>query len=809
MATLLMAVVAFLFFFPDDVEGNVLQQHDIMQGLANGQEVKAWNEATGESSRWTDALFGGMPNFQIAPSYPGADALGWIEGLYRLWLPSPAGLLFSMMFGFFVMCLCMRIKWPTALFAAIGWGLSTYFIIIIGAGHIWKFLTLSYIPPTIGGIALCYRGRYLPGTALAALAGALQLRANHPQMSYYFGIVIVCLLVAWLWTAVRERQVRRWLLATACCIGAGVLAVGANSASLYNSYEYSKETIRGRATYLGAASGETPAAGADKEYITAWSYGLDETFSLLIPNVKGGATLRPEAGRNVMLTTADTESAQKAYLAPEERQALSQFPQYFGDQPMTNGPVYVGAIVLLLAILAMFVVRGPVYGPMKWALFAATVLSVMLAWGHNFPGLTNWFIDSFPGYNKFRTPASILVVAEFCLPLLAAMCIHTMVTVPGFFSSNKWTVIGVLGAGAAVCLAGWISPSVFGQPYSSYELEQLSAAGVIGNPAYSNILQAISQARLSLVSSDSLRSLMFIIAGGLVIWLYARGVLNRGPVFICCLTAVVLLDLFSVNKRYVSSDSFTTPVPAETALSMTPVDQAILRDTTHYRVMDVQGFGEARSSYFHKTVGGYHAAKLTRYNDLITHQISKGNPAVLDMLNTKYIINGDTYDVNPHALGNAWLVDSVAYVATPDAEMAALDTIDPGRTAVADRSFESVLGSAPRPVAGDTVYLTSYAPNRLTFRSRTSAGAVAVFSEIWFPWGWHATVNGQSAALARADYVLRAMRLPAGEAEIEMVFDPESLHVTGTVSTVSVVIIYLLIAAAAGILAVTLYRKEK
>ena len=295
LAVLLMAVIAFLFFYPDAMEGKVLQQHDIQQGLANGQEGKAFTETTGETTRWTNSLFGGMPNFQISPSYPSSDLISWITKLYGLGLPSPANLLFMMMVGFFIMLLCMRMKWYTALLGAIGWGFSTYFIIIIGAGHIWKFVTLTFIPPTIGGIILCYRGRYVAGTALASLFGALQLQANHPQMSYYFLFVIFFMVLAYLWSALMEKNVRRWAIATGCVVAAGVLGVVANSPSLYNTYEYSKETIRGRKTEIVSADAAAMSAeekkGLDFDYITAWSYGPDETLTLLIPNVKGGATL--------------------------------------------------------------------------------------------------------------------------------------------------------------------------------------------------------------------------------------------------------------------------------------------------------------------------------------------------------------------------------------------------------------------------------------------------------------------------------------------------------------------------------------
>jgi hypothetical protein len=804
LAALLLAAVAFFFFFPDDVQGNVLRQHDTMQGIANGQEGKAFHDATGETTRWTNSLFSGMPNFQIAPSYPANETLTWVGKAFSLWLPAPANLLFAMMLGFFIMCLCFRFKWHTALFAAVAWGFSSYFIILIGAGHIWKFVTLAYIPPTIGGIVLCYRGKYLTGTALAALFGALQLQSNHPQMSYYFCFVILFLVIAWLYNAIKKHLMKRWIGATACCLVAGAFAVAANSPSLYNSYEYSKETVRGKASDL-SSPGNANNAGMDREAITAWSYGLDETFSLLIPNVKGGATIKPMAGQNELLSVDKTDKADELYLQPEARALLGQFPQYFGDQPMTNGPVYVGAFILLLAILALFVVDGPV----KWALFAACVLSILLSWGHNFAPLTDFFIDSFPGYNKFRAVASILVIVEFCVPLLAAMCIRKMLETPDFFDRFKWTIYTVFGGGALICLIGWLWPSVFGSPFSEQEVAQLTEAGVFNNPQYATLWDAVRQTRLSLVSADSLRSFLFIALGFGVMMLWLKKAFASKPLFVCCLTAVALIDLFPLNKRYVSSESFTAPASMETAFNMTEADKAILADTSNYRVMDVAGFGDARSSYFHKTIGGYHAAKLTRYNDLITHQISKGNPEVLNMLNAKYFLSGEQYQLNPEALGNAWFVDSIAYVNSPNEEMTALDSIKPAVYAVADKNFKTILGNASHKLPGDTIYETAYAPNRLTYKSRSAKGNLAVFSEIFFPWGWTATIDGKNAPIGRVNYVLRALQVPAGEHEIVFTFDPQSIKTTNTIATVSVIAIYILCAVAAVLWLIRLFSSRR
>ncbi|MDE6393411.1 MAG: YfhO family protein [Muribaculaceae bacterium] len=787
LATAFLAVVAIVFFYPDDIQGNVLQQHDIMQGTANGQEGKAFHEATGETTRWTNSLFGGMPNFQIAPSYPANSLLSWIGQVYMLGLPAPANLLFAMMAGFFIMCLCMRMKWHTALFASLAWGFSSYFIILIGAGHIWKFVTLAYIPPTIGGLALLYRRKYLAGTALTALFGALQLQSNHPQMTYYFLFVVVAMMIAWLCNAIRKNEGKQWLAATGCALLAGCLSVAANSASLYNSYEYSKETVRGRATEL-TVPGSKSTGGMDRAAITAWSYGIDESFTLLIPNVKGGATIQPVAGQTTLKSLADTKKADELNVSPEELQFIGQFPQYFGDQPMTNGPVYVGAFVLLLAILALFMVRTP----MKWALFAVSVLALLLSWGHNFPALTNFFIDNFPAYNKFRAVSSILVVVEFTVPLLAALCIKKMLDDPDEFRRNPWVSYGVFGIGALICLVGWISPSVFGDPFSATEIAQLNEAGAFTNQAYFGVIGGIRETRLALVSADCARSLVFILLGCALLFLYFRGVFKKHSVFVFTLSLLALVDLYTVGHRYVNSDNFTAPAGNEEVFSMTDADREILKDTTNYRVLDVANMGGARSSYFHKTIGGYHAAKLTRYNDLLEHQIYRNNPRVLDMLNTKYFLSGNDYQENPGALGNAWFVSGIDYVADADHEMAALDSLDTRTRAVADKKFSAVLGQASAPAPGDTVYETSYAPNRLTYKARSARGGVAVFSEIYFPWGWQATVDGKPAEIGRVNYVLRALRLAPGTHDIEFRFDPKSLHVTNALGVTAVILIYIL-----------------
>lgn len=798
MAALLLAVVAILFFAPDDLQGRVLQQHDTIQGIANGQEGKAFYEATGESTRWTDALFGGMPNFQISPSYAANAMLGWLNGAMGLWLPAPANLLFAMMLGFFLMCLCFRFRWPVALFAALAWGFSTYFIIIIGAGHIWKFITLAYIPPTIGGIYLCYRGKYLGGSAMAALFAALQLQGNHPQMTYYFLFPIAAMVLAWLWMAVKEGEVRRWCIATLCCVGAGALALGANSASLYNTYEYAKETVRGKSTDL-KVNGTEAAQGMSNDAITAWSYGPDETLTLLIPNIKGGASVKPTGGEMRALTVLDHEAGASLTYDEQSYKLGSQFTQYFGNQPMTNGPVYVGAFVLVLAVLALFIVDDPKRTPLKWALLAAMLITIVLSWGYHAEAVTNFMIAHFPGYNKFRAVSSILVVAEFCIPLLAAMAIVKILDTPDFLQRYGTRFYAVAGSAAFICLVGAVAPAAFGEPFNSSELRFISENAVLTQSPLAEILATIRSTRLALVREDSIRSLMYILIGACIVFIYAKGILKSKPAMVGMLTALILIDLFNVNRRYVNSENFVEPLMATSTLEPTPADREILKDTSHYRVMDADGFGSARSSYFHNTIGGYHAAKLTRYEDLIKHQIQKNNMAVLNMLNAKYFIIDGQAMPNPDACGNAWFVDRIDYVADANAEMKGLDSIQPRTMAVSDQAFRATLGQATPSAPGDTIYQASYAPNQLHYRYRSAKGGVAVFSEIYFPWGWKATVNGKETPIGRVDYVLRAMRLPAGEGEVVMTFDPQSTKVTNRIGVASVSLIFLLCAAAIGI----------
>lgn len=788
----ILLVITLVYFYPDVFEGNVLRQHDTLQGVANGQEAAAFAEATGETTRWTNSLFSGMPTFQISPSYGSSKLISTVERAYSLWLPNPANLVFIMMLGFYILMLAMRTRWYVALLGAIAYGFSSYFFIIIGAGHIWKFSTLAYVPPTIAGIILCYRGKYIGGGVLAAFFAMLQIAANHIQMTYYFLFVIVALVIAFFVEHKRANTLKKWAKATGVLAIAAALAVGANLPSLYNTYEYSKQTMRGGHSELAVASANSTKGGLDKNYITQWSYGISETFSLLIPNIKGGATIIPTDGQNVQTSMAEVEQVkedyQKGKIDYQTYSNLQMFPQYFGDQPMTNGPVYVGALIFALFILGLIIVKGPV----KWALFAVTVLSVALSWGHNMMWLTDWFIDHFPLYNKFRTVASILVIAEFTMPLLAALALQKIVTTPDFFKLHSKAFFGSFGISIFFCLLGMMAPSVFGSGISQMEADmfaEYAAQGYDLSPLYASL----QDARMAMVSADALRSFVFLIIGSALFWLYFKNILKKEA--LCgALLVVVLIDMYPVDKRYLNTKSFSMkPAMAQQTIEPRPVDLQILQDTAmNYRVMDLSRFGDAMPSYFHKCIGGYHAAKLTRYQDLIDRQISKNNVEVLNMLNAKYqVVNDTAVHINPEALGNGWFVDKVTYVKGAQAEMAVLDTLHTAVGAVADESFRSVLGEAKAVMPGDTIIETVYKPNELHYKTISRNGGLAVFSEIYFPWGWTATVDGKEVPVGRVNYVLRALQLPAGEHTVVFRFDPQSVHTTETVAYASVALIYL------------------
>ena len=799
IAILAFVLLSFAYFFPADIENRILFQHDTAAGAGAGQEVKEYYEQTGERSRWTNSLFGGMPMYQIAPSYDSTKSLQWVQKAYQLFLPDYVCLTFMLMLGFYILLRVFGIPVWLAGLGGIMWAFSSYFFILISAGHIWKFITLAYVPPTIAGIVLAYRGKLLWGGILTALFVALQITSNHVQMSYYFFFVILFFVGAYFEKAWRTKTLPQFFKASAVLIVAALVGIAANVSNLYHTYAYSKETMRGKSELVqtGDAAKQT-SSGLDRDYITQWSYGIDETLTLLVPNFKGGASA----------TLSQSETAMSK-ANPMYSSLYGSLTQYFGTQPMTSGPVYVGAFVLFLFVLGCFIVKGP----LKWALIGATFFSIVLSWGKNFMPLTDFFIDYVPLYNKFRAVSSILVIAEFTIPLLAIFALKRLLEEPEILKQEK-KPLGIsllLTAGIALLLA--VAPGSIGSGYVPAQEAQMLQNAVnqqmIPANELSGILANLGEIRAELVSSDALRSFIIIGIGCSLLWLYASGKL-RSSLTIAGITILCLADMWGVNKRYLNDAQFVPHSIRTETFTKTNTDELILQDTSlDYRVLNfaTSTFDDNNTSYWHKSVGGYHPAKLRRYQEMIEHHISPEMQAaykaiataggemdsvdankfrVLNMLNTKYFIfpagqQRQTVPIlNPHAYGNAWFVNKVQYVNNANEEIDALDSIIPTETAVVDARFKDVLKGATESYKDSlsSICLTSYAPNRLTYETNNAQDGIAVFSEIYYPDGWHVTIDGQPAELARADYILRTMYVPAGQHTIEMRFDPTSLHVT-------------------------------
>lgn len=799
IAILAFVLLSFAYFFPADIENRILFQHDTAAGAGAGQEVKEYYEQTGERSRWTNSLFGGMPMYQIAPSYDSTKSLQWVQKAYQLFLPDYVCLTFMLMLGFYILLRVFGIPVWLAGLGGIMWAFSSYFFILISAGHIWKFITLAYVPPTIAGIVLAYRGKLLWGGILTALFVALQITSNHVQMSYYFFFVILFFVGAYFEKAWRTKTLPQFFKASAVLIVAALVGIAANVSNLYHTYAYSKETMRGKSELVqtGDAAKQT-SSGLDRDYITQWSYGIDETLTLLVPNFKGGAS--------AALSQSETAMSKAN---PMYSSLYGSLTQYFGTQPMTSGPVYVGAFVLFLFVLGCFIVKGP----LKWALIGATFFSIVLSWGKNFMPLTDFFIDYVPLYNKFRAVSSILVIAEFTIPLLAIFALKRLLEEPEILKQEK-KPLGIsllLTAGIALLLA--VAPGSIGSGYVPAQEAQMLQNAVnqqmIPANELSGILANLGEMRAELVSSDALRSFIIIGIGCSLLWLYASGKL-RSSLTIAGITILCLADMWGVNKRYLNDAQFVPHSIRTETFTKTNTDELILQDTSlDYRVLNfaTSTFDDNNTSYWHKSVGGYHPAKLRRYQEMIEHHISPEMQAaykaiataggemdsvdankfrVLNMLNTKYFIfptgqQRQTVPIlNPHAYGNAWFVNKVQYVNNANEEIDALDSIIPTETAVVDARFKDVLKGATESYKDSlsSIRLTSYAPNRLTYETNNTQDGIAVFSEIYYPDGWHVTIDGQPAELARADYILRTMYVPAGQHTIEMRFDPTSLHVT-------------------------------
>lgn len=793
IAILAFIVISFIYFFPAITEDRILFQHDTVAGAGAGQEAKEYYERTGERTRWTNALFGGMPTYQMSPSYDSTEPLTFVQKVYHLFLPNYVWLTFIMMLGFYILLRAFGIPAWLAGLGGIIWGFSSYFFILIAAGHIWKFITLAYIPPTIAGIVLAYRKKYLLGGIITALFMAMQILSNHVQMTYYFLFVILFMVGAFFEDAWRKKELPQFFKATGVLIVAGLIGVSINLSNLYHTYEYSKETMRGKSElkYEGAAAKQT-SSGLNRDYITQWSYGIGETFSLLVPNVKGGASVPLSRSEKAM------EKANPMYSS-----LYSQLTQYFGDQPMTSGPVYVGAFVLMLFILGCFIVKGP----MKWALLGATILSILLSWGKNFMGLTDFFIDYIPMYNKFRAVSSILVIAEFTIPLLAILTLKEILTKPELLKEKLKYIYISFGLTGGLALLFAIAPRLFFPTYIPGN-EMAALQNALPADQLSPIIANLEEMRVHLFTSDAWRSFFIVTIGTLLLLAYNAKKL-KATWTVAAIALLCLGDMWSVNKRYLYDEQFIPKSEQTATFRKTQTDELILQDPSlDYRVLNFAGntFEENNTSYWHKSVGGYHAAKLRRYQEMIDHHIAKEMQAayqevataggqmdsvnaakfpVLNMLNTKYFIfpagqQGQTVPIeNPYTFGNAWFIDKIQYVNNANEEIDAIGQVDLQQTAIVDSKFKEALKGVNEGYKDSlsTIRLTSYEPNQLVYETSSPQDGIVVFSEIYYP-GWTATIDGKPADIARADYILRAMNVPAGKHTIEMRFDPQSLHIT-------------------------------
>ena len=794
VAVVVFAVISFVYFCPAVTEGRILSQHDSVAGIGAGQESKEYLERTGERTRWTNSIFGGMPTYQMAPSYDSTDLLKGIENLYHLYLPTYVWYVFVMLLGFYILLRAFDFRAWMAALGAIIWAFSSYFFIIIAAGHIWKFITLAYIPPTIAGMVLCYRGKCLTGGLLMAFFVALQIMSNHVQMTYYFLFVMLFMAIAYGVKAFQENALVNYAKRTGVLVVAGLLGVCVNLSNLYHTYEYSKESMRGKSELVKENSANQTDSGLERDYITQWSYGIGETFSLLVPNVKGGASVPLAANEKAM------EKANPMYGS-----IYSQLGQYWGEQPGTSGPVYVGAFVMFLFILGLFVVKTP----MKWALLAATVLSILLSWGKNFMPFTDFFIDYVPMYNKFRAVSSILVIAEFTIPLLAMLALKEVVTTPAIIKERKKDFLISFGLTGGLALLFAVMPKVFFPQYVS--TMEMNALQSIPADQLVPLLANLEEVRMSLFTADAWRSFFIILVGVGLVWAYGMGKLKE-TVLIGALAVLCLVDMWDVNKRYLYDEQFVEKQVQTQGFQQTETDKMILEDQSlDYRVLNLASntFNENNTAYWHKSVGGYHAAKLRRYQEMIeehisgemgglfkavadaggdTEKLDASEFPVLNMLNTKYFIfplqGGQTVPLpNPYALGNAWFVDEVKYVGNANEEIEAIHGLEPSQVAVVDKKFESVVKSVPSDSTA-TIELVAYEPNYLKYEVNSEKGGTVVFSEIYYP-GWQSTVDGEEVPHGRADYILRAMNVPAGKHVVEFRFDPKSLHLTETIAFVA------------------------
>lgn len=771
----LIAIITFLlltvlFFHPVFLENKDIKQYDIMQWRGGAQELLDFREATGKEGLWTNSMFSGMPGYLVNVQFSG-EAMAYVHKLYSLWIPHPVNALFIALTSFYILLLSFGVRPYLAIGGAIAFAFTSFTLISLEAGHNAKVIAIAYMPLILAGVNLAFKRYRLLGFSLTALAMALHLSFNHLQITYYLLLIILMYGAVMLWYAYKEKALKHFFTTTLMLVGAVVLALGANAGRILTTLEYSEYSIRGKSE-LTSQEESAVGSGLDRDYAFQYNNGIGETLTLLIPGFYGGAT-QENIGTNSNLGKALSNNN----VPPVQvKQATENAPTYWGNQPMTAGPVYAGAVVVFLFVIGIiFAEKKYVY----W-LVSAVVLSILLSWGKNFESFNYFMFDYFPGYNKFRAVTMALNIALLCMPLLGFIGLEQLLKA-GFNVKTKKSFLWAFGIVGGACLFIFLAAGMFG--FNGAVDTQLS-----GYPQW--YLNALKADREAMMRGDAFRSFIFIALAAGVIWFYFKGKLNvRLTVF--SISLLILIDLWAVDKRYLTEENYVRPI-RNSFFEATPADEKILTDPAiSYRVLNLQNpWNDARTSYFHKSLGGYHGAKMRRYQDLINRCInpeihtlindfqSDGprfeNYDVLNMLNAKYLLAGSAAESvieNPAALGNAWFVENVAAVNSPDEEIAETCVIDAKETAVVDVSKFRLSQSA---YATGTIVLENYQPNRLVYKADVSGKGLAVFSEIYYPEGWQVTIDGNNADMLRANYVLRALEVPAGQHTIEFKFEPTS-----------------------------------
>lgn len=776
----LMVLVTFLYFSPL-IEGQRLKQQDVSQWKGMSKEISDYRARTGKEALWTNSMFGGMPAYQISVVYKG-NILRFLDRAFQLYLPQPASMVVLYMLGFWLMLLVLKVDKWLALAGAFAFGFSSYFFLILEVGHNSKAHAIGYMAPVVAAVILAYQGKYLWGGILAAIFLSLELFTNHLQITYYLFLIILVLVVSQLIFALREKKVKNFLIASGVLAVAALLAVASNYNNISATYLYDKETTRGPSELTSNQHDRT--SGLDKKYATDWSYGKMETFTLLVPGFSGGASQNP-VGKNSATYKGFIENNVSPAQAEEY---IQNMPLYWGPQPGVAGPVYVGAIVFFLFVFGLFIVNKK----MRYWILAATILSVLLGWGRNLNFFTDFFLEYVPGYNKFRSVSMTLVMAEFLMPFLAILSLQQLL----YGSNSKQYLLKSLYWSVGITAGLSLLFALFGSALFDFTgTNDAEYAKVY--PEW--LMNAIYADRVSLLRSDSFRTLLFILLAGASIWAFIKNKLKAVYVVVV-LGLLTVIDLWGVNKRYLNNSDFVRKSQEENPFTLSPASEFILKDVDpDFRVFNqtVSPFNDASTSYYHKSIGGYHGAKLRRYQEIIEHHLSVGHMGVFNMLNTKYFISPNEQrepmaQINMKAMGHAWFVKHLVQVNNADEEIKALDDFSPADTAFYDKRFQEV---ANKPFTFDSlaiIKLVSYEPNDLVYETETKSPQMAIFSEIYYADGWNAYIDGVKSPYFRANYILRAMPVPVGNHKIEFKFEPTLYSRGEKVSYASSILLVLL-----------------